>query len=277
MIVFLNGKFVPKNRATISVFDRGFLYGDGLFETLRVVNGKPFRWREHWTRLEAGAKFLKIRLPYRQAAALRHVLALIRKNKMPDSILRLSVSRGVGMRGYSPKGATRPTFAMTLHDAPKPGEVVQWSLVTSSFRLPAGERLARYKTANKLPQILARAEADASGANEALLVNTDGFVVEGASSNLFWIENRIVCTPPLTGGVLSGVTREVVREICRRLKISFREKNIRPKELKRTSGVFLTLSTLGVVEADFLDGVKLKRSPLVCQVAQKYNELLFNE
>jgi aminodeoxychorismate lyase len=274
MIVFLNGKFVPENRATISVFDRGFLYGDGLFETILVANGKPFRWREHWARLEAGAKFLKIKLPYRQAAALRHVLALIRKNKMPDSILRLSVSRGVGVRGYSPKGATHPMFVMTLHDAPEPGGAVQWSLVTSSFRLPSGDRLARYKTANKLPQVLARAEADAAGANEALLLNTEGFVVEGASSNLFWIENRAVCTPPLAGGILSGVTREVVREICGRLKISFPEKNIRPKELKRVSGIFLSLSTLGVVEADSLDGAKLKRSPLVCRIAQEYGELL---
>ena len=277
MIIFLNGKFVPENRATVSVFDRGFLYGDGLFETMRVVGGRPFRWREHWVRLEAGAKFLKIKLPYRQAAALRHVLALIRKNRMSDSLLRVTVSRGIGVRGYSPIGATRPTFTMTLHDAPKPGGIGQWSLMTSSFRLPAGERLARYKTANKLPQILARAEADAAGANEALLLNTDGFVAEGASSNLFWIENRTVCTPPLAGGILSGVTREVVREICRRLKISFREKNIRPKELKRASGVFLTLSTLGVVEAKSLDGMKLKRSPLVRELAQKYNELLFND
>ncbi|HEY3761856.1 MAG TPA: aminodeoxychorismate lyase [Verrucomicrobiae bacterium] len=278
MIVFLNGKFVPQSRATVSVFDRGFLYGDGLFETMRVVGGNPFRWREHWARLSAGAKFLKIRLPYNQAVALRHVIALIRKNKMPDSILRLSVSRGIGVRGYSPKGATRPTLVMTLHEAPKiAGQLVQWKLVTSSFRLPAGERLARYKTANKLPQVLARAEADAAGANEALLLNTDGFVVEGASSNLFWIEGRTVCTPPVAGGILSGVTREVVREICGRLKISFREKNIRPKDLKRAGGVFLTLSTLGVVEAVSLDRTRLKRSPFIRQIGAAYNEMLVSK
>jgi aminodeoxychorismate lyase len=268
MIIFLNDKFVPENRATVSIFDRGFLYGDGLFETIRVVDGKLFRWREHWKRLEAGAKFLKIKLPFGREAAQRLAMKLVARNKKPDSILRVTLSRGVGLRGYSPKGATQPTFVMALHGAPALTQKPPiWKLVTSSFRLPANEPLARYKTANKLPQILARAEADAAGADEALLLNPEGFVVEGTSSNLFWIERGTVCTPPLEAGILPGITRAVVLEICRRLKIPAREKKARLKNLAQAGGVFLSLTSLGIVEARSLDGKSLKCSPLTGKIA----------
>jgi aminodeoxychorismate lyase len=272
MIILLNGKFVPENRAVVSIFDRGFLYGDGLFETIRIVNGRPFRWEAHWKRLENGAKFLKIKLPMPGKKARALAEQLVVKNRMPDSLLRLALSRGIGVRGYSPKNATHPTFAMTLHPAPEIGkQPVRWKLITSSFRLPVGEPLAQFKTANKLPQILARAEADAAGADEALLLNTDGFVVEGASSNLFWIEHKTFCTPPLAAGILPGVTREIVQEICQRSKIAVREKSIRSKALKRADGIFLSLTSWGIVEAKSLDGKGLKQSPIIGRIAGRYN------
>ncbi len=276
MIIFLNGKFIPENRARVSLFDRGFLYGDGLFETIRIVNGRPFRWEEHWKRLENGAKFLKISLPFPGKRTYALAAKLISKNKMPDSLLRLALSRGIGARGYSPKNATRPTFAMSLHGAPEiRNQPARWKLITSSFRLPVNEPLAQFKTANKLPQILARAEADAAGADEALLLNTNGFVAEGAGSNLFWIEHDTVCTPPLAAGILPGVTREIVREICRHLKIPLREKNIRLKDLKRTRGIFLSLTSRGMVTAKSLDGKKLKQPPLMIVILKTYNNMLF--
>src|SRR5439155_8109377 len=132
---------------------------------------------------------------------------LIARNNVPEGLLRLTVSRGVGLRGYSPKGADRPTTALSLHplpemDAEKPP---QWRVVVASPRLPANEAVAQHKTCNKLPQILARSEADAAQADEALLLNTSGFVVEGASSNLFWVDRGSVCTAPLISGILAGV------------------------------------------------------------------------
>src|SRR2546427_6776280 len=117
MIVFLNGQFVPQAQAVVSVFDRGFLYGDGLFETIRVFNGKPFRWGQHLERLERGAAFLKIRLPFTADALRAPADELIARNKMPESLLRLSLSRVVGLRGYSPKGAEEPLLVMTLNAA----------------------------------------------------------------------------------------------------------------------------------------------------------------
>src|SRR4029079_8477819 len=99
MHVFLNGKFVPEERAVVSVLDRGFLYGDGLFETMRVCHGRPFRWTQHLERLKRGAAFLKLPLPFSNAAFRRFAEQLVRKNKLPDALLRLTLSRGVGPRG----------------------------------------------------------------------------------------------------------------------------------------------------------------------------------
>src|SRR5215471_4599082 len=216
MTVFVNGRFVSEEQAMVSVFDRGFLYGDGLFETLTVSNGRPFRWQQHWERFESGARFLNISPPFHAEEIYRFVGELIRLNKMPEALLRLTLSRGVGLRGYSPKGAELPSVVMSLHPAPAldPDRMPQWNLITSTIRLPAKEPLAQFKTCNKLPQILARAEADANGTQEALLLNSDGFVVEATNSNFFWVQGNTVRTSPLISGILPGVTRAVVCEIC---------------------------------------------------------------
>lgn len=276
MIVFINGKFVPAEQAVISVFDRSFLYGDGLFETMRVINGKPFRWWEHMERLRKGGDFLGIKIPFGCKALEKLATELIAQNKMPDALMRLTVSRGVGPRGYSPKGADKPTLVMTLHPAPTTlnSSSARWKLVIASQRLPAGDALAQFKTANKLAQILARAEADAAGADEALLLNTAGHVVEGASSNLFWIEGKTVCTPPLTDGLLPGVTRAVTFEICQRLSLPLAERAVTPEQLRRADGIFLTLSSIGVAEAIALDGARLATSPLAADIHSTYEKLL---
>ena len=147
MLVFLNGKFVAEEKAVVSVFDRSFLYGDGLFEGVRIANGKPFRWSLHMKRFLHGVSHLKIRLPFSPDEIEKFAAQLIRKNTMREGLLRLTLSRGVGVRGYSPRGANSPIFVMTLHDVPKIdlNRPPLWKLVTSSSRLPAKEPLARFK------------------------------------------------------------------------------------------------------------------------------------
>jgi aminodeoxychorismate lyase len=266
---------VPPPHATVSVFDRSFLYGDGLFETMRVINGKPFRWWDHMERLRKGGDFLGIKIPFGCKSLEKFAAELITQNKMLDALMRLTVSRGVGPRGYSPKGSDKPTLVMTLHPAPVVTSV-RWKLVTASLRLPAGDALAQFKTANKLAQVLARAEADAAGADEAVMLNTDGHVVEGASSNLFWVEGKTVCTPPLTDGLLAGVTRAVTMEICKSLSLPVLEKAVTPEQLRRADGVFLTLSSIGVAEAIVLDGTPLATSPIAAAIHRAYEKLLLN-
>ncbi len=277
VLIFLNGQFVPEERAVVSVFDRSFLYGDGLFETMLIFKGKPFRWREHLERLQLGAEFLKIKIPYPAEALRAFADELIAKNQMPDALLRLTLSRGVGARGYTPIGADNPTLVMSLHPAPKAETPPRWKLLTASYRLPANEPLAQFKTCNKLPQILARIETAAASADEALLLNTDGYVVEGSSSNLFWIERDTICTSPLASGVLAGVTRAVVLEICQSLNLKTRESQITPDQLLRTDGVFVSLSSFGIVEAQSLNGQSCKQSSYAAKISQAYHELVERE
>lgn len=279
MIVCLNGEFVPEERAVVSVFDRSFLYGDGLFEAIPIVGGRPFRWAEHLARFAKGAALLKTRCPFSDEAMRRFADELVAQNKLPDALLRITLSRGVGQRGYSPKGADTPTLVMNLHPLarPDPGVLQKWKLISASQRLPAGEPLAQFKNANKLPQILARAEADEAGAHEALLQNSDGHVVEGTTSNLFWIKGSTVNTPPLVAGILPGVTRTAVQDICRSIGIEFGECNVTIEELKRTDGVFLSMSSMGVVAAESLDADLMPEPPLVRRILRAYCELLARE
>src|ERR1039458_1395352 len=148
MIVFLNGKFVPEEQASVSVFDRGFLYGDALWETLLVTGGRPFLWPEHLRRLQQGADFLKLSLPCSHEELRAFAAQLIQRNQMPEAMLRLTLSRGVAARGYSPRHAANPALVLTLHPAPvlDPAPPPRWRLITSSLRLPASDPLARFKT-----------------------------------------------------------------------------------------------------------------------------------
>jgi len=274
VLVFLNGRFVPEEKAVISVFDRGFLYGDGLFETIRIVNGKPFRWREHIERMRAGAEFLKIKLPYGANQLRRIAGELVARNKMPDSILRVNFSRGTGPVGYSPRNADKSTLVMSLRAGPRFNQKNPqlWKLIISSFRLGANDPLTRIKTSNKLPQILARAQADDAGADEALLLNTDGYVAEGTSSNVFWVKRGAIYTPPLESGILPGVTRTVVFEIARKLRVPIREKNGRVWDLAQSDGVFLSLSSWGIVEVNSLNGKTLKTTDTIGRIRLIYQK-----
>ncbi|HTH48862.1 MAG TPA: aminotransferase class IV, partial [Candidatus Limnocylindria bacterium] len=139
---------------------------------------------------------------------------------------------------------------------------MRWELITSSFRIPAGDRLATFKTASKLAQVMARAEAEERGADEALLLNTDGRFAEAASSNLFWIENGVVCTTPLAEGLLAGVTRAFVLELAGQLGLPTAERSCRLWQLQQAEGVFLTTSSLEIVPAIALDGIPLRESPI---------------
>jgi aminodeoxychorismate lyase len=279
MTVFLNGQFVAESQAVISVFDRGFLYGDGLFEGIRIFNGRLIRWKQHLERFQRGADFLRITVPFSAEALEEFANRLISENQMPNSLLRLTLSRGVGARGYSPKNAERPTLVMVTYPMPavEPSKPPAWRIFISSFRLPAGEPLARFKNLNKLPQVLARAEADAEGADEALLLNSDGYVVEGSTSNLFWLRNGTVCTPPLPSGILPGVTRAVVAELCGKLGIDAREENIAPEELHEMDGAFLSLSSSGIAEVAFLNGRPQKRSPVASRLSEAYWSMVQSE
>jgi branched-chain amino acid aminotransferase len=276
-MVFLNGQFLPEADAVVPVNDRGFLLGDGLFETLRVVNGKPFRMSQHLERMTRGADFLKIKPPFTPKELEKSAAQLIEQNKMPDAILRVTLTRGPGARGYSSKGAERPTLVMALHPAPLREKAGECNLITSSFRIPASDVLASFKTTSKLMHVMARAEAVEKGADEALLVNTSGEVAETAGGNIFWVYQDKICTVPTGRGVLPGITRAIVLGICQTLGLPTNKRVIKPEVLRNSAGIFITQSALGIVPVATFDGEPVASSALVDQIAGAYNEMLIQE
>jgi len=279
MIVFLNGEFVPEEQAVVSISDRSFRYGDGLFEAVLVRNGKLFRWPQHIQRLERSAKVLSITLPCSPARLFDDAQKLMAVNESKDVVLRIQLSRGIGPRGYAPSGEEKPLVVMSLHPAPARESLhdSRWKLTISSLRIAANDPLAHHKTCNRLLQVLAATEARERGADESLLLNTNGEVTEGSTSNVFWIERGTVCTPPLTVGALPGVTRMVVRELCDALGIPHSEQTIRAEELLSCQGVFLTFTSRGVIEADSIDGKPLRHSPLTHRLREEFEALLARE
>lgn len=274
-IVFANGSFIPADEARVSVFDRGFLYGDGLFETMPVRSGRPIFWEVHLHRMQRGANYLRIKIPFDPQTLLTHARQLIRENRVVDGTLRLNLSRGVGPRGYSPAGANQPTLVMSTHAADSASPAArEWKLVTAPFRVLTDDPLSIYKTSNKLPQIAARAFAEDHKADEALLLNSDGNLAETSAANVFCVLNRVVHTPPIGSGALAGVTRQAVLEICRTEGIPSCERVITPEDARRSDGLFLTLSTIGIVEATSLDGLQLSRSPLTHKLRELYDQVV---
>ncbi len=279
MVVYVNGELVPEAEARLSVFDRAFLYGDSLFETLRVCQGRPFRWNQHLDRLQRSAAALGFRLPRAPNDLRRAARQLLEANHATDGLLRLTVTRGIGPRGYSPAGAHSPSVVMTLHEAPPlaPEPVPRWRVITSALRVVAADRLAQHKTGNKLLQILARQEAEAAGADEALLLNTNGEVAEGASANLFWIRGPVVYTAPTAVGMLPGVTRAVLLEICAQQGITVKKRLIRGDQLHHADALVFTNSAHGVVEGHVLDHYEFPGSALVAQLRCWYVETVQRE
>ncbi len=279
MQVFLNGTFLPEADAFVPLNDRGFLLGDGLFETLRVAGGRPFRMAQHLERLMRGAEFMKIKPRYSPRELQAFAQELIAKNNFTEGVLRLTLTRGPGQRGYSLKGDYTPTVAMTLSPLPpvNPDEPFQWSLITSSFRIAASDAMASFKTTSKLLNVLARAEAEEQGADEALLLNTNGEVAETAGGNIFWVYDDKICTVPTGRGVLPGITRAVVLEICQSLGLESAKCVIKPEQLRNAAAIFVTQSALGIVPVVAFDGQPVAPSPLVDQIASAYNDMLVRE
>lgn len=276
MIVFLNGQFVSESLAVVPINDRGFMYGDGLFETMRVVGGRPFRLAQHLERMVRGAEFLKIKPPHTPKELQKFAEQLIEKNEMPEAILRIMLTRGPGQRGYSPANSGPPTMVMTVHPLPALATDTQasWSLVTSPYRIPAADVLASFKTTSKILHVMARAEAEGRGADEALLINTNGEAAETATGNLFWVYQDKICTVPTGRGVLPGITRAVVLEICQSLGLQTNKRVIKPEALRNSEGIFVTQSALGIVPVSVFDGEPVTPSPLVDQIACAYEEIL---
>ncbi len=268
-IAWLNGRLLPESEAVLPVLDRAVLYGDSLFETIPIRNGRPFQWLAHLDRLDAGAALTGIVPGVSHAQWTEALHALLTANHARHGAVRLTVTRGVGRRGYSPRGANSPNRILTWHPtepatAPHPG----WHLRTSRFRLAAADPLANAKHGSRLLQVVARAEAEAAGADEALLLDNDGCLAEATSGNLFWLDADAVHTPPPDAPALPGITAACLRPLLAARGLDLRETRAPIDALRQSRGAFLTLSTLGIVPILSFDGVALDVPAQVTQLAE---------
>lgn len=271
MLAYVNGRFVPEKEASISIFDRGFLYGDGLFEVVRVYHRRPFLWDLHLQRWEAGCALLKIKAPVPGKELQRLVEEVLKRNDAREGIARIQLTRGIGPRGYSPKNVMHPSLVITLHAPPAPPKE-PLKVITSTWRVRNEDPLAAAKHSNKLLQVLARGEADEKHADEALLLNDRGEVVESSSSNLFWIEGNSLFTAPVEAGVLPGTTRAFVMELGREAGMDVVESRLQPARLLQVEGVFLTSCSLEIAEVGEFNGKDLARSPATKCLQKAYTE-----
>lgn len=233
--------------ARISVLDRGFLYGDSVYEVMRTYQGRPFGEEEHFARLERSAELLGIILPVDRATLKREVLSVLQAAGNPESYIRLIITRGTGPIGLDPALAERPSRVVIVTELrPFPAELYRDG---AAIRLVPAGRSAEgavpqgAKSGNYLVNIMALGVARRQGAHEAVLLDATGRITEGASSNVFAVLGDLVCTPPLEAGILEGITRAKVIRLARQAGWRVEERELRPADLQRADEVFLT-STL---------------------------------
>jgi len=249
-IVYLNGSLIPRSQAKVSVFDHGFLYGYGLFETMRAYHGKIFLLERHLKRLLDSAAVIGLSSGLADIDLGGACLDTLRTNDLEEARLRLTVSRGE-IASFPGSGASAtPTVLVTARSySPMPAQKYAQGFKAgiSSLRRDSRSPLSRLKTTNYLLSTLAKMEAEAAGLDEALLLNERGFIAEGSISNVFFVDGSGLITPPVESGVLPGVTRGVVMELACALKIKVTEAEVKLEDLGQFDEAFLTNSVMEIV------------------------------
>ena len=248
-VVYLNGSLVPVSEARISPFDHGFLYGYGLFETMRSCSGAIFRLRRHIERLGRSAEVIGIGLGPYLPQLEEACYGVLRANGLGDARVRLTVSAGEGEAAPTPP-TTSPTVFITAQAYLPPSEEAYekgYRCTIASTRQNSFSPLARLKSASYLANLMARREARAAGADEALLLNERGMLAEGSVSNIFLVRGDTLVTPHLGSGVLAGITREAVIELAQAMGMEAAEGEVSPGELEEAGEAFLTNSLWGLM------------------------------
>jgi branched-chain amino acid aminotransferase len=258
MLVYVNGKFLSRDDARVSVFDHGFLYGDGVYETMRAYRGKIFFLGRHLARLKQSADAISLALPLsldKIGEALNEALTV---NKLNEAYVRIQISRGEGDIGLDPALCPAPTMViMTRPFQDYPPELYANGVAVVIVQIRRNHPLAldpAIKGTNFLNNILAKIESLKAGAYEGIMLNWKGYVAEGTISNIFTVKKGVLQTPDLETGILEGITRDLVLHLARKEKIPTREMPMRPKDLVRADECFITNTTIEVLPVTTIDG-----------------------
>ncbi len=261
MWVYLTDKFVPQEEAVVSVFDHGFLYGDGVYETLRAYRGRVFQLAEHLARLERSASRIQLHLPVSRERLTDLVRESLLRNQLQEAYLRITVSRGAGEIGLDPalcKTATLVIIAKPFQPYPESLYTDGVSMIIAKTRRNLPEALPpQVKSLNFLNNILAKMEAKAAGAHEALMLNHRGELTEGTTSNVFVVQEGHVRTPAVECGILEGITRGLVLQLASELGIQSEEARLTVDDLLRAEECFLTNTTQEVLPVTQMDGRRI--------------------
>jgi len=257
MIIYLDGAFVPKEEAKVSVFDHGLLYGDGVFEGIRAYNGRVFRLDEHLDRLYDSARTIALEVPLSKAEMAEAICEVLRRNNLRDAYIRPIVTRGIGDLGLDPRKCERPTVVIIAVEwGAMYGDLYEKGLcaVTVSIRRTPAESLPpNVKSLNYLNNILAKIEANYRGVDEAIFFDTNGYISEGSGDNIFVVKNGAIITPPTLNN-LRGITRTVALEIAASMGITLLERNLGYYDLYTADEVFVTGTAAEVAPIREIDG-----------------------
>jgi branched-chain amino acid aminotransferase len=257
MIIYIDGKYLPDDQAKISVFDHGFLYGDGVFEGIRAYNGRVFRLKEHLDRMYDSAKTIDLHPPLSKDELAEVICEVLRKNKLENAYIRPIISRGVGDLGLDPRKCPKPSvIVITTSWGAMYGDLYDKGLkaITVSVRRNPAEALPpNVKSLNYLNNILAKIEANYKGGDEAIFFDTNGYVSEGSGDNLYVVKNGEILTPSTLNN-LRGVTRMVLLEIARSMGITVKEQNLGYFDLYSADEMICTGTAAEVAPITWVDG-----------------------
>ena len=284
MKIFLDGKFVAEDEAKVSVFDHGVLYGDGVFEGIRLYQGRIFRLDQHLERLFASAKAIMLQIPMSKEQLVEACCQCCRQNKLKDGYIRLVVTRGVGYLGLNPFRCKNPMvfiIADTIELYPEEVYRKGLKLVTASTQRtnPAAVNPS-IKSLNYLNNILAKIEAVNAGAIEAIMLNSQGYIAECTGDNIFVVRHGRLGTPPISAGALVGITRQVVMELAARRRIEAVESNLTRYDLMTADEVFLTGTAAEIVPVVSIDGRTIgsgQPGPLTLKLTEDFRKLTGSE
>ncbi len=280
MKIYLNGQFVDKDKAVVSVYDHGLLYGDGVFEGIRSYNGLVFRLKEHIDRLYKSAEAIQLNIPKTKSEMMDAVVATLKENSLRDAYIRLVVTRGPGDLGLDPRKCKLATIFI-IADKIKlyPEEFYQNGLkiITASTRRNLPQALdPRIKSLNYLNNILAKIDAIAAGTEEAIMLSHNNYVAECTGDNIFMVSKGELITPPVEVGALEGVTRDAVMALARKGGVPVVEKMLRLEDLYASDEMFLTGTAAEIIPVVDVDGKKIgngKPGPIFKRLLEEFHKL----
>jgi branched-chain amino acid aminotransferase len=274
---YVNGRFVPEAEASVSIFDRGFLYGDGVFETMRVYGAKVFRLMEHVGRLVIGIDLLGIDLEETSEHLQGVCEEIVTRNKVINGMVRLCVTRGLSNVGLSGKSVARPTIVVVAQERVFSASVAPLRVIVADTHVDACSCLAGVKSANRLHYVLAKLEAERRGADDAILLNAAGRVVELTASNLFIYQEGKLVTPPLTDGALPGITRSLVLMLAAQAGIDTQESSLTLDMTRRAEEAFATNSLFEISPISAIDNQLLPGRRITGRLQEAFREHVRDE